>query len=187
MEFVETMQQYDAANLVFLDECGVNTNMVRGNGRALRGSRASGRRPANRGKNVTVIGAVGLSLGLAAVRTYEGAMNAVTFLAWLDHALIPCLKPGNVVVLDNLRVHHVTGVRERLEAAGCTVSHLPPYSPDLNPIEMAWSKLKTYLRGRAERQTERVRRAVHRGARKIGHRDIRGGSDTPAGNEARLK
>jgi transposase len=121
-----------------------------------------------------VIGAIGLSLGMTALRTFEGAMNAVTFLAWLDEALIPRLRPGNVVVLDNLRVHHVAGVRERLEAVGCAVVHLPPYSPDLNPIEMAWSKLKAYLRGRAERQTERVRRAVHWGARKLTRRDIHG-------------
>lgn len=71
-------------------------------------------------------------------------------------------------------MHHVAGVREPVEAAGCKVVHLPPYSPDLNPIEMAWSKLKTYFRGRAERVTERVRRAMHWGARKITLRDIRG-------------
>lgn len=161
-------------DLVFLDECGVNTNLVRRNARSRRGTRAPGRRPANRGKNVTVIAAVGLRSGVFAGRTYEGAMNAHRFLAWLRVALLPRLRPGAVIVMDNLRVHHVAEVRALVEAAGCRVVYLPPYSPDLNPIEMAWSKLKTYLRGRAERTTERVRRAVHWGLQTVHALDVVG-------------
>ncbi len=173
-EFLTELAGVPVEDLVFLDECGVNTNLVRRTARSKRGSRAPGTRPANRGKNVTVIAAIGLMTGVIANRTYEGAMNTTRFLAWLDESLLPRLQPGMVVVMDNLRVHHVADVRLLVEAAGCRLVYLPPYSPDLNPIELAWSKLKTYLRGRAERTTDRVRRAVHWGIRTIRDLDIAG-------------
>lgn len=164
-------------NFVFIDECGVNTNLVRSHARAPSGTRAAARRPANRGKNVTVIGGVCLDSGVVATRTYLGAMNATRFIDWLNAYLLPAVGTERVIVLDNLRVHHVAPVRELIEQAGCRLVYLPPYSPDLNPIEMVWSKLKAYLRKRAERSTQRVRRAVHWGLRTVRHTDVAGWFD----------
>ncbi len=138
-------------DLVFIDECGVNTNMARRYARAPRGVRAYGRRPGARGKNVTVIGAVSLNKGFHAVRTYLGSMNGPRFIQWLKNVLLPTMEPGQTLVLDNLRVHHIAEVREHVESINCHLLYLPPYSPDMNPIELAWSKLKNYLRKRSER------------------------------------
>jgi transposase len=131
--------------LVFLDESGVSTQMTRRFGRAQGGRRVHESTPEGSWKILTVLGAMSLG-GMIATMTVEAATDANIFLAYLDHFLCRELKPGDVVVMDNLSSHKVAGVRERIQAVGAECLYLPPYSPDLNPIEKAWSKLKQLLR-----------------------------------------
>ena len=140
------------ADLVFIDESGIATNMGRAYGRALGSRRATGALPYGRWERLTLLG--GLSLdGLVACMSVTGATDAAVMIAFTAQVLVPVLRPGQVVVLDNLSAHKTPRVRELIEAAGCTLLFLPPYSPDLNPIEAAWSKLKTLLRGLSARTT----------------------------------
>lgn len=133
-----------------------------------------GTRPSRRGRNITAVAAVNLMSGVFAERTQIGGMNTETFLDWLTEVLLPEIGTGAVVVMDNLRVHHAAVVKESVEAAGCRLLYLPRYSPDLNPIEMAWSKMKSFLRGRAERTTSRVQMAVHDAIKTIERSDAFG-------------
>lgn len=131
--------------LIFLDECGSHIGLTPLYARAPRGKRAFGLALRNRGKNTTLI--AGLSLaGIQAPFILEGAVDTVAFEAYVDHILTPVLSPGQVVVLDNLSVHTGIRVRQLIEARGCQVLFLPAYSPDLTPIEEAFSKLKAFLR-----------------------------------------
>ncbi len=108
---------------------------------------------------MTILGAIS-TRGMIATMTIEEATDADIFLAYLDHVLCPQLRPGDVVVLDNLSSHKVKGVRERIEAAGAELLYLPPYSPDLNPIEKAWSKLKLLLRSVKARTKDVLDQAI---------------------------
>ncbi len=143
--FVEAVQGEDFTRFKFVDEAGVNRTYTRRCGRAAGGGRVRQGVPLHSGPNVTVVGALSVH-GLEAVMTLEGALNRDSFAAYLDQVLGPTLVPGDVVVLDNLRVHKVAGMRERIEARGARVLFLPPYSPDFSPIENGWSKFKTWLR-----------------------------------------
>jgi transposase len=149
----------DAERLVFLDESGVSTQMTRRYGRARRGVRVSESTPEGNWKILTILGAMSVR-GLIATMTVEAATDAEIFLAYLDHVLCPALRPGDVVVMDNLSSHKVTGVRERIEAAAAELLYLPPYSPDLNPIEKAWAKLKQQLRSAKARSKEALDHAI---------------------------
>ena len=113
--------------------------------RALVGERAIGKAPKNHGVNLTVVGAIALD-GVRAMMAYEGGTTRDAFLRFVRDALVPSLNRGDVVVMDNLRVHYADGVESSIEAAGARVMYQPPYSPELNPIEQAWSKLKAILR-----------------------------------------
>jgi transposase len=106
-----------------------------------------------------VVGALSVN-GLEAVMTLNGALNQDSFAAYLDEVLGPGLRPGDVVVLDNLRVHKVAGLRERIKACGARVLFLPPYSPDFSPIENGWSKIKTWLRTAQARTREALDEAI---------------------------
>lgn len=119
--------------------------MTRLYARAPRGDRVHGAVPGGHWKMLTILGALGYT-GMLAVMTVEAATDREIFLAYLEQVLCPKLRPGHVVVMDNLSAHKVTGVRERIEQTGAALIYLPPYSPDLNPIEKAWSKLKQKLR-----------------------------------------
>ena len=119
--------------------------MTRRYGRARRGQRVHDATPKNWGRNVTVLGSLSCH-GLEAVMTVEGATDAAVFRAYVSQVLAPTLKPGDVVVMDNLGAHKVDGIRRTIEASGATLMYLPPYSPDYSPIEPCWSKLKTSLR-----------------------------------------
>lgn len=119
--------------------------MSREYGRAPTGKRVHDAKPVNYGENLTILGAITLD-GFQAVMTIPGATTGEVFIAYIEQVLVPALKPGQVVVMDNLSAHKVPGVREAIEAAGAEVLYLPPYSPELNPIEKAWSKLKAILR-----------------------------------------
>jgi len=159
--------------LVFVDESGVATNMARRYGRAEGGRRARATVPHGRWERLTILG--GLSLGgLTACLAVEGATDAAVMRVFVEHALVPTLRPGQVVVLDNLSAHKDGRVRALVEAAGCTLLFLPPYSPDLNPIEPAWSRLKQLLRGVGARTVEALHAALRDLVDRITPADARG-------------
>ncbi len=137
--------------------------MTRQRARAPRGTRAKGTVPRCRGTVTTLIGALTLQ-GMEAVMTIEGATTGPVFLAFVRKLLVPILIPGDVVVMDNLGAHYSGGVRETIEAAGAEVLFQPPYHPDLNPIEEAWSKLKQHLRSREARNLSDLDKAIAEGA-----------------------
>jgi transposase len=141
----------DAGRLVFVDEMGSNTSLSPLYAWSRRGERAFGSAPRNWGKNVTLLAAMS-SRGMGPCLAVEGATSREVFEAYLEGVLAPRLSPGQVVVMDNLSAHKGGRVSEIVEGAGCEVLYLPPYSPDLNPIEQAFSKVKGLLR-RAEART----------------------------------
>ncbi len=142
--------EIDAAKLVFVDEMGANVSLSPLYAWSRRGQRANSKAPRNWGKNVTLLASMG-SGGVGPCLAVEGAATRGVFEAYLERVLAPSLRPGQVVVA-NLSAHKGGRVREILEAAGCELLYLPPYSPDLNPIEQAFSKIKGLLR-RAEART----------------------------------
>ena len=148
--------------LVFLDECGVTTAMARLRGRSPRGKRAHGTVPCGRWARLTVLGALGVK-GVVAAMGVEAAADGAVFRAYLEQVLLPELrraKPDAVLVMDNLGAHKTPAVRELLDNSGFLYRYLPPYSPDLNPIEPAWAKVKAELRRAAARTTEALHRAL---------------------------
>jgi transposase len=140
----------DPTKLVFVDETGTNTKMVRLYGRAPKGRRVIGAQPWGHWKTTTFV--AGLRIGeISAPFVLDGPMNRDAFEAYVEHFLAPTLAEGDIVIMDNLPAHKGDRVRQLIEARGAQLLLLPPYSPDLNPIEMAFSKLKTLLRKAAER------------------------------------
>ena len=147
---------------MFIDETGASTKMARMRGRALRGERCRAPVPHGHWKITTFVGALRLG-GMTAPMVLDGAMNGPAFLAYVEQVLVPTLSPGDVVVMDNLPAHKPTAVREAIEAAGANLHFLPPYSPDFNPIEMAFSKLKSFLKKAAARTKDDLWQAIGRG------------------------
>lgn len=144
-------QRYmDPARFVFLDETGASTNMIRRYGRCPRGERLVDATPWGHWKITTFVAGL-RSSGLIAPLALDGPMTGEVFRAYVEQMLAPALQPGDVVVMDNLAAHKVAGVREAIRAAGASVLYLPPYSPDLNPIEQLFAKLKAMLRSAAAR------------------------------------
>jgi len=143
----------DPARLVFIDETGANTKMVRAYARAPRGQRALARQPFGHWKTTTFTAALRHD-GLTAPFVLDGPMNREAFLVYIDKVLGPTLRPGDIVVMDNLPAHKGDEVRRRIEARQARLMLLPPYSPDLNPIELAFSKFKTLLRSAGERTVD---------------------------------
>ncbi len=143
----------DPARLVFLDETWTATNMARLRGRSPRGERLRSPIPHGHWKTTTLVAGLRLS-GIAAPFVIDGPINRDAFQAYVDRVLVPELSPGDIVVMDNLGSHKGPAVRAAIEAAGARLLFLPPYSPDFNPIEMAFSKLKALLRKAAERTVE---------------------------------
>lgn len=156
-----------------MDETGTNAAMTPLYSRSLVGERAVGKAPKNHGKNMTVVGAIALD-GIRAMMAYEGGTTKPAFLHFVRHALVPSLKRGDVVVWDNLKAHYAEGVREAIEAVGAQVLFLPPYSPELNPIEPMWSKLKTLLRREEARTLRTLALALGRSSTEITHSDLLG-------------
>jgi transposase len=142
----------EAGDLVFVDECGANLAMTPRFARAPQGQRAVGQAPFVRGQNNTLIGALSVA-GITAALTLSGAADAGAFIFFVREMLVPTLRPGQIVVLDNARIHQDSEVQEILESRGCYLLPLPAYSPDFSPIENAWSKLKEFLR-RAQARTQ---------------------------------
>ena len=151
----------DPDRLVFLDETWATTNMARRYGRAPRGERALDAVPHGHWRTTTVVAALRAE-GIAAPLVFDGAINGESFLAYVRQFLAPALRPGDVPVMDNLPSHKVAGVREAVEAAGATLRYLPPYSPDLNPIEQVFAKRKALLRSEAARTVEALWAAIGR-------------------------
>lgn len=146
----EGQPDLDPSKLIFIDETGASTKMARLRGRAKRGQRCRAAIPHGHWKTTTFT--AGLSLnGMVAPMVLDGPMNGEAFLAYIRQVLVPELRKGNVVIMDNLPAHKVTGVRDAIEDTGARLIYLPPYSPDFNPIEMAFSKLKAALRKAAAR------------------------------------
>jgi transposase len=148
-----------ATRLLFIDETGINLSMTRAYARAPAGDRAVDAVPKNWGDNITVTAALTLD-GIVAPMMLHGAMNACAFEAYTEQCLAPELRPGDVVALDRLNAHKTDRVRELVEAAGARLVFLPAYSPDFNPIENAWSKLKALLRKARARTLRKLSRAL---------------------------
>jgi len=140
---------------LFLDECGVTTDLLRRYGRSLRGTRVRDHAPFGHWETHTVVAALGWG-GLTAPAVFDGPIDTPSFLAYIEQVLVPALQPGDVVVLDNLAVHKQPEVRHAIEAAGAQLRFLPPYSPDFNPIELAFAKLKAFLRAARPRSFDQV-------------------------------
>ena len=145
----------DPTRLVFVDETWAKTNMTRTHGRALCGQRLVAAVPYRRWTTMTFLAGL-RSDGITAPYVFDGAINGTLFRAWVEQFLIPTLRPGDIVVLDNLGSHKGAGTRRATKAAGAHLLFLPPYSPDLNPIEMVFAKLKTSLRKADERSIAAV-------------------------------
>jgi transposase len=149
----------DPARLVFIDETAVSTNLVRLNGRAPRGERVIGSVPLGTWQTITFVAAL-RSDKMTAPMVVEGAMTGEMFLAYVKQCLVPTLKRNDIVVMDNCRVHLGPGFRQAIEKAGATLRYLPKYSPDLNPIELPYSKFKAFLRKAAARTVPALHRAI---------------------------
>lgn len=145
--------------LVFVDETGARTNMARLRGRSLKGQRLHAAIPWGHWKTTTFVAGL-RTTGFIAPMVLDGAMNGAAFKAYVEQMLAPSLSPGDIVIMDNLSSHKVAGVRKAIKAAGAFLLYLPPYSPDLNPIELAFSKLKALLRKAAARSVEDLWRII---------------------------
>jgi transposase len=170
--FRKEIKPIEPERLVFVDETGVTTAMTPTYGRSPRGERVIASAPAS-WESVTVIAAVGLD-GVRAPPAVPGASDAATFLAYVEEVLVPSLRPGDVVVFDNLASHFTPGVAGAIERAGATVLPLPPYSPDFNPIEEMFSKLKEFLRHAAARTRDSLYDALGEALKLVSAEDILG-------------
>ena len=157
--WIETQPDLEPDTLVFVDETGASTKMARRCGRAMRGQRCRAPVPHGHWRTTTFVGALRLS-GMTAPMVLDGAMHGAAFLAYVEQVLVPSLKPGDIVVMDNLACHRSAAVRDAIQGAGAELRFLPPYSPDFNPIEMAFSKLKASLKQRAARTLNELWEAI---------------------------
>jgi transposase len=163
----------EAGRLVFVDEMGTNTALLPLHAWSRRGERAHCEAPRNRGKNTTLLASMS-SEGMGPALAVQGGTNKVVFEAYVERVLAPSLKPGQVVVMDNLSAHKSEEVRELIEGRGCELLFLPPYSPDLNPIEEAFSKIKGLLRKAQARTREALIEAMGAAISAVTAGDARG-------------
>jgi len=173
VEYDEEIKTEVLSKLKFLDEAGSNLAMTRLYGRGERGARVVETVPQNYGENITMLASLSLS-GIEAPMTINGAVDGVVFKVYVEEVLSPTLKAGEVVIMDNLPAHKVSGIRELIEARGAKLIYLPPYSPDLNPIEKCWSKIKTYLRKAKARTREELEKALREALLLITEEDAQG-------------
>lgn len=148
--WLELQPGLNPERLVFIDETGASTKMARARGRSRRGERCLAPVPHGHWKTTTFVGALRIG-GMTAPMVLDGPMHGAAFLAYVEQVLVPTLSPGDIVVIDNLPAHKPAAVRRAIEQAGAELLYLPPYSPDLNPIEMAFSKLKAFIKKHAPR------------------------------------
>jgi transposase len=144
-EYWKLLRGIPPEDLIFLDESGINLSLIRKHARSLGGQRAYGERPNRKGRNVSVIGAISVK-GLLTQWSTLGAVDGLTFEAFIAQKLVPQLWQGAVVILDNCSIHHPAEIAALITAAGARLIYLPPYSPDFSPIENCWSKIKSILR-----------------------------------------
>jgi transposase len=159
---------------VFVDECSSNTSLAPLYGWARKGERAHQKAPRNWGKNITLLSSIGKEWGMGASLVVEGSTNGAVFETYLEDVLLPTLKRGQVVVMDNLSAHKGERVRQLIEAKGCELIYLPPYSPDFNPIEQAFSKLKSYLREACARTQQTLMEVIGEALSTISASDAEG-------------
>jgi transposase len=158
---------------VFVDECGTHTSMVRRYARAPKGERAYGSVPRNRGKNTTLVASLSLE-GIGEAMAFEEATTKAVFETYVERLLAPSLKPGRVVVMDNLGAHKGDRVKELIEARGAILVFLPAYSPDFSPIEEAFSKIKALLKKAAARTREVLTEAIGQALQAVTAQDAEG-------------
>jgi transposase len=151
----DTQPLRDVYQYVFLDECGVTTDLLRRYGRSPRGTRLHDHTPCSHWQTHTVVAGLRVE-GVTAPAVFDGPIDTPTFRAYVEQVLVPTLRPGDVVVLDNLAVHKQPEIRAAIEGVGARVQFLPPYSPDFNPIEQAFAKLKAFLRAARPRSFDHV-------------------------------
>jgi len=165
----------DPSSLVFLDESGAKTNMMRLYGRSPKGDRLYETVPHGHWHTTTMLSAIRLDGVIQpASLVYDGPTDTAVFVTDVEDCLAPALRPGDLVVMDNLSSHKVRGVVEAIQAVGADVWRLPPYSPDLNPIEMMWSKVKSILRSIAARTAESLRQAIGMALKAVTPSDLLG-------------
>ncbi len=157
----------------FLDEAGSNIAMTRLYGRGEKGERVIESVPQNYGENISMLASLSFS-GIEAPMTINGAVDGIVFKIYVKKVLCPTLKAGDIVMMDNLSVHKVKGIRELIEAVGAKLIYLPPYSPDLNPIEKCWSKIKTALRKAKARTRVELEQALKEALLLITEKDALG-------------
>jgi transposase len=172
-EFVRQVAGIPPEKLVSVDESGATTSMTRTRGRGPKGERVVGAVPQGHWQVTTILGALRMD-GMAAAMTIPAATDTDVFMAFVDRVLAPALRPGEVVLLDNLSPHKVAGVRKSIEAVGARVLYLPPYSPDFNPIEPCWSKVKERLRAVGARSQEDLDLAIADALNSITRNDAKG-------------
>ena len=173
VDYWRAVRDISAKDLIFIDETGVNLSLSRLYGRSQKGRRAYGHRPQNRGKNVSVIAALGVK-GLLSKVSLMGSVNGLCFEAFVGSKLVPVLWQGACVVMDNCPIHKPRVIREMIEKAGARLIYLPPYSPDLSPIENCFSKVKACLRKLAARTYPKLVPALETAFDSISNEDIRG-------------
>ncbi len=169
----EEQPKLAAQRLVFIDETAVTTKMTRLYGRAPIGERLIAKIPHGHWKTLTLVAALRVD-GITAPYVIDGAMDGQSFLAYVEQMLVPTLKKGDIVFMDNVRTHKVVGVAEAIAAAGATLRYLPAYSPDLNPIENAYSKLKALMRKGGARTVSALAKLVGRSIKAFTPSDCRG-------------
>jgi transposase len=157
--WLDDQDDLDPERLIFIDESGLSTKMARLRGWAPKGERCRAAIPHGHWKTITFVGGLTLA-GFVAPMLLDGPMDGESFLAWVEQMLAPTLRPGDIVVMDNLAAHKVAGVRQAIEACGAELRYLPPYSPDFNPIENAFAKFKAHLRKSAARTLDALERAA---------------------------
>lgn len=158
-QWKQRQDQVSATRLVFIDETGAKTNMTRTHGRCARGQRLVVKIPRAQRKTLTFVAGLRCD-GMTAPCVFDGPIDAESFLAWIEQFLAPTLRAGDIVVMDNLSSHKKPAIRRAIRAAGAKLFYLPPYSPDLNPIEQAFAKLKTLLRKANARSLAQVEAAI---------------------------
>ena len=166
--------EVDAERLVFVDEMGTNVSLCPIYAWSRKGERAFGSAPRNWGKNVTLLASITREEGLGPCLAVEGSTTREVFETYLEHVLVPTLGPGQVVVMDNLSAHKGGRVKEIIEGRGCELAYLPPYSPDFNPIEQAFAKVKGLMRRVEARTRESLIEAMGRALEAVSAGDARG-------------
>lgn len=172
-EFQQDRANMPVEKLIIIDESGINIGMVRTYGRAPIGTRVEGDKPYNTGSNISLVGALELS-GITAIMMVEGAVAGVAFETFLEKRLAPTLRPGDIVLMDNVKTHKGKRVEEIICSTGAQLRYLPRYSPDLSPLENCWSKLKELLRKTAARTVDTLEEGVKNAVDKITEKDIKG-------------